>query len=215
MSKLADHRASAAAARRRPLTPLRVLPSSGGRSPANIACSSSLSASTRQSGRPLSRGTARRLSRQRSRAEDRKQGPVRGSAFALSAVTWNRKRGCGPAEYGAPRLFRPTAAACRRRRRSQSYSGVPDIDAGREPFGRVVLRFEVSSSSAHLQEMSDSDWKRCSFCGKNQHNVATLIAGPDVFICDECVDVCIEVLASNNKKWCQREIANLQRILSQ
>ena len=34
----------------------------------------------------------------------------------------------------------------------------------------------------------------CSFCGKSQHEVRKLIAGPSVFICDECVDLCIEII---------------------
>ena len=37
--------------------------------------------------------------------------------------------------------------------------------------------------------------RRCSFCGKRQSEVTRLIAGPGVFICDECVNVCSEVLA--------------------
>lgn len=35
----------------------------------------------------------------------------------------------------------------------------------------------------------------CSFCGKSQHEVAKLVAGPFVFICDECVEVCNDVIA--------------------
>ena len=35
----------------------------------------------------------------------------------------------------------------------------------------------------------------CSFCGKSQHEVRKLIAGPTVFICDECVDVCVDIIA--------------------
>jgi hypothetical protein len=35
----------------------------------------------------------------------------------------------------------------------------------------------------------------CSFCGKSQHEVAVLIAGPCVFICDECVKICNGVVA--------------------
>lgn len=35
----------------------------------------------------------------------------------------------------------------------------------------------------------------CSFCGKSQHEVAKLIAGPMVFICNECVAICDEVIA--------------------
>jgi ATP-dependent Clp protease ATP-binding subunit ClpX len=34
----------------------------------------------------------------------------------------------------------------------------------------------------------------CSFCGKNQHQVVKLIAGPGVFICDECVALCVEII---------------------
>ena len=34
----------------------------------------------------------------------------------------------------------------------------------------------------------------CSFCGKSQHEVAKLIAGPAVFICGECVDLCSEIV---------------------
>lgn len=39
----------------------------------------------------------------------------------------------------------------------------------------------------------------CSFCGKSQHEVRKLIAGPNVFICDECVDLCIEIIKEENK----------------
>jgi len=34
----------------------------------------------------------------------------------------------------------------------------------------------------------------CSFCGKNQDEVEKLIAGPDVFICDECIELCNEIV---------------------
>lgn len=35
---------------------------------------------------------------------------------------------------------------------------------------------------------------KCSFCGKSQEQVRKLIAGPGVYICDECVDLCNEIL---------------------
>ena len=34
----------------------------------------------------------------------------------------------------------------------------------------------------------------CTFCGKSQHEVKKLIAGPSVFICDECIDLCNEII---------------------
>jgi len=37
----------------------------------------------------------------------------------------------------------------------------------------------------------------CSFCGKSQHEVRKLIAGPTVFICDECVDICLDIIAED------------------
>jgi len=46
--------------------------------------------------------------------------------------------------------------------------------------------------------MSDIDQKepecKCSFCGKNQDEVEKLIAGPDVYICDECIELCNEIV---------------------
>ncbi|MDP9196312.1 MAG: ATP-dependent Clp protease ATP-binding subunit ClpX [Pseudomonadota bacterium] len=39
----------------------------------------------------------------------------------------------------------------------------------------------------------------CSFCGKNQHEVRKLIAGPTVFICDECVDLCTDIIHEEAK----------------
>ena len=45
--------------------------------------------------------------------------------------------------------------------------------------------------------MSDKDKEKslfCSFCGKNQSEVKKLIAGPSIFICDECVDLCNDII---------------------
>ena len=39
----------------------------------------------------------------------------------------------------------------------------------------------------------------CSFCGKSQHEVKKLIAGPTVFICDECVELCVEIIREETK----------------
>jgi ATP-dependent Clp protease ATP-binding subunit ClpX len=37
----------------------------------------------------------------------------------------------------------------------------------------------------------------CSFCGKTQHEVKKIIAGPGVYICDECVGLCDEIIAED------------------
>jgi hypothetical protein len=40
---------------------------------------------------------------------------------------------------------------------------------------------------------------RCSFCNKDQNDVRKLIAGPTVFICDDCVEICNEIIADDNR----------------
>ena len=39
----------------------------------------------------------------------------------------------------------------------------------------------------------------CSFCGKSQHEVRKLIAGPTVFICEECVELCMDIIGEENE----------------
>ena len=49
------------------------------------------------------------------------------------------------------------------------------------------------------KKTADSEVLRCSFCNKDQNDVRKLIAGPTVFICDECVEVCNDIIADDNK----------------
>jgi len=53
-----------------------------------------------------------------------------------------------------------------------------------------------------MSKVGASDSKNtlyCSFCGKSQHEVRKLIAGPTVFICDECVELCMDIIREENK----------------
>jgi ATP-dependent Clp protease ATP-binding subunit ClpX len=53
-----------------------------------------------------------------------------------------------------------------------------------------------------MSKVGGSDSKNtlyCSFCGKSQHEVRKLIAGPTVFICDECVELCMDIIREENK----------------
>lgn len=53
-----------------------------------------------------------------------------------------------------------------------------------------------------MTKLSGSDTKStlyCSFCGKSQHEVRKLIAGPTVFICDECVELCNDIIREETK----------------
>jgi ATP-dependent Clp protease ATP-binding subunit ClpX len=50
-----------------------------------------------------------------------------------------------------------------------------------------------------VKKNGDTEILRCSFCNKDQNDVRKLIAGPTVFICDECVDVCNDIIADDRR----------------
>lgn len=50
------------------------------------------------------------------------------------------------------------------------------------------------SSEGPAQSDGEKNTLYCSFCGKSQHEVKKLIAGPTVFICDECVEICADII---------------------
>jgi len=68
-----------------------------------------------------------------------------------------------------------------------------------------------------MSNMDDFDTKEpncnCSFCGKDQAEVAKLIAGPDVYICDECIDLCNEIVKDEEAASSSEEDAVLQGAL--
>ena len=45
-----------------------------------------------------------------------------------------------------------------------------------------------------MSKYDENKQLRCSFCGKPQSQVARLVAGPDVYICDECIEICLDIL---------------------
>jgi ATP-dependent Clp protease ATP-binding subunit ClpX len=50
-----------------------------------------------------------------------------------------------------------------------------------------------------MKKNGEAEILRCSFCNKDQNDVRKLIAGPTVFICDECVDVCNDIIADDRR----------------
>src|ERR1700719_168787 len=53
-----------------------------------------------------------------------------------------------------------------------------------------------------MSKVGGSETKKplhCTFCGKSQHEVRKLIAGPTVFICDECIELCMDIIGEENK----------------
>ena len=63
------------------------------------------------------------------------------------------------------------------------------------------LRGLTSRRSSEMSKGGVSDSKNtlyCSFCSKSQHEVRKLIAGPTVFVCDECVELCMDIIREEN-----------------
>ena len=51
-----------------------------------------------------------------------------------------------------------------------------------------------------MRNESEKKSLHCSFCGKDQYEVKKLIAGPTVFICDECVEICLDIIKEESKE---------------
>src|ERR1700750_1610858 len=56
----------------------------------------------------------------------------------------------------------------------------------------IERRTEIKMSKVGTSDSKNTLY--CSFCGKSQHEVRKLIAGPSVFICDECIELCNDII---------------------
>jgi ATP-dependent Clp protease ATP-binding subunit ClpX len=61
-------------------------------------------------------------------------------------------------------------------------------------------------SNKKTKKSDDKGSLFCSFCGKNQHEVKKLIAGPAVFICDECIELCLDILREENRSLLTKDL---------
>jgi ATP-dependent Clp protease ATP-binding subunit ClpX len=69
-----------------------------------------------------------------------------------------------------------------------------------------------------MSKAGDSDSKNtlyCSFCGKSQQELRKLIAGPAAHICNECVELCMDIIGEENKSSLKRFPTDLNRWDSQ
>src|SRR5512134_3256409 len=68
----------------------------------------------------------------------------------------------------------------------------------REVLLHLMEQLEVQGrkeQEARSKEAKEKGLFACSFCGKSQREVRKLIAGPDVYICDECIRLCNDIIA--------------------
>jgi ATP-dependent Clp protease ATP-binding subunit ClpX len=64
---------------------------------------------------------------------------------------------------------------------------------------------------ARTRESGGSSTLKCSFCGKSQNDVRKLIAGPTVYICDECIELCNDIIAEEWEEEKSRELRSLPK----
>lgn len=83
-------------------------------------------------------------------------------------------------------------ASIRDRMPKPSKALVQEMNAARREMAQLRRRFEKVAPEPPAR---DPDELYCSFCSKSQHEVDKLIAGPDTYICDECIALCNTILA--------------------
>src|SRR5256885_16890196 len=84
-----------------------------------------------------------------------------------------------------------SVSPCRGPPRARNRQGQPVSDGAAGPGDGVGMTKSSGSDSKNTLY--------CSFCGKSQHEVRKLIAGPTVLICDECVELCMDIIGEENK----------------
>jgi hypothetical protein len=57
----------------------------------------------------------------------------------------------------------------------------------------------MATSANSAQDVNQPGTLCCSFCTKDKNSVAKLVAGPGVYICNECIDLCVQILATETK----------------
>jgi hypothetical protein len=67
-------------------------------------------------------------------------------------------------------------------------------------FKRLLYAFSIIFGNTQVR-IDEKVGLICSFCGKGQSEVEKIIAGPAVYICDECVELCNEIISEERKKW--------------
>ena len=62
-----------------------------------------------------------------------------------------------------------------------------------------------------MAKFDDKKQLRCSFCGKAQEQVRRLVAGPGVYICDECIELCQEIIEEDTTEAPETELRDLPK----
>lgn len=76
---------------------------------------------------------------------------------------------------------------------------------GPAPIGLLALHANADKASySDSESPAMAEDIHCSFCGKHQSEVLQIIAGPNVFVCDECVQLCVRMVITSRPEWRER-----------
>ena len=79
-------------------------------------------------------------------------------------------------------------------------------DTAPQEIERLMEDLKAKGLQIAEDQTSANSEPACSFCGKAQPEVLQLIAGPRVFICNECVQLCVGIVATKNLDWLERHL---------
>lgn len=99
-----------------------------------------------------------------------------------------------PRDYARQRIYDLTNDKLKAESRADENARIARVEIDR----RIQIEEENVRLSAELNRLKPA--YHCSFCGKSQHDVKKLIAGPKVFICDECVQFCVAIVIEEARK---------------
>jgi hypothetical protein len=94
---------------------------------------------------------------------------------------------------------------------------------GKRAIPEVVVPTPVSPGQAMARTREGEGSLNCSFCGKSQNDVRKLIVGPEVYICDECIDLCHELIAEPEpseeekkaaRRWWSRHHGDIRQVIA-
>jgi len=83
--------------------------------------------------------------------------------------------------------------------RQPAARGTEELTRILEETSEEVRLAALQKAAAQAQPQFPHNVLHCSFCGKTQHKVKKLIAGPSVYICNECIDICTEIIADDRR----------------
>ena len=72
--------------------------------------------------------------------------------------------------------------------------------------GKEIVDLQETAQPANASMQRNPNTIYCSFCDKSEHEISWMVAGPTVFICDECIDLCHQIIEEKRAKQAPRDV---------